>query len=62
MNADSYRTQQKRDRLMREIREAHTVLLWHLVTETPQGKRARTLAARRLAESSKDLWKLLAGL
>jgi hypothetical protein len=60
MTPHNYR--QMRDRLMREIREAHTALLWHLNAETPPGKRARTLAARRLTKKSRALWRLLAGL
>jgi hypothetical protein len=50
---------QKRARLLKQIRDAHVSLLWHLNDAHPQGKRARTLAARKGMELSRDLWKLL---
>lgn len=59
MNQNTHNFRQKRGRLMREIREAHTAIIWHLSITTPQGKRARTLAAKRLMERSRDLWRLL---
>ena len=48
----------KRSRLLREIRDASTAYLWHMNTRTAQGRRATTLAARRLMERARDLWKL----
>ena len=49
---------QRRARLLREIRDASVAYLWHMNTRTPQGRRATTLAAKRLMERSRDLWKL----
>jgi len=50
---------QKRARLLKEIRDTHVSLLWHLNDDYPQGKRARTIASRRLVELSRDLHRLL---
>lgn len=50
---------QRRARLLKEIRDASTSLLWHLNDTHPQGKRARTFAARRLSERSRELHQLL---
>lgn len=55
-----YNILQKRDRIMRELRAAHTSLLWGMNIDTPQGKRAVTLAAKRLMERSRDLYRLVA--
>lgn len=60
MTAHNFR--QKRDRIMREIREAHTAMVWNMQGLTPYTKRARTLACRRLTEKSRALWKLFAGI
>ena len=49
---------QKRSRLLREIRDASTAYLWHTNATTPQGRRAATLAAKRLMERSRDLYRL----
>lgn len=48
----------RRSRLLREIRDASVAYLWHMNIRTAQGRRAATLAARRLMERSRDLWKL----
>ena len=47
-------------RLLRELREASTSFVWHLNDTNPQGKRARTLAARRLMERARDLYRTVA--
>ena len=57
----TYRQRQRRDRLMRELREAHTRLLWNLNRIDAQGKRSRTLAAKVLADRAAQLYALLAG-
>lgn len=57
----NYRQLQRRNRLMRELREAHTRLLWHLNRIDAPGKRARTLAARVLADRAAKLHELLGG-
>jgi len=45
----------RRDRLMREIREAQIDLRLELHRVDSQGRRARTLAAKRLAQRSGEL-------
>lgn len=47
----------KRNRLLREIREAHTRLIWHLPRTDGVGKRCRTLAAKKLMQASRELYK-----
>ena len=49
---------QRRTRLLRELREASVSYVWHMNWTTPHGKRAATLAAKRLIERSRDLWRL----
>ena len=49
---------QRRGKILREIRDASVAYLWHMNITTPQGRRATTLAAKRLMERSRDLWKL----
>lgn len=49
---------QKRSRLLKQIRDASTAYLWHCNHTHPQAKRATTLAARRMMERCRDLWKL----
>lgn len=53
-----YNRLQKRSRLLKELRDASEAYLWSMNTRTPQGRRATTLAARRLMERARDLWKL----
>ena len=43
-------------RLMREIREAHSLLIWTLVRTDAPGKRSRTLAAKKLMQASRELY------
>ena len=50
-----------RVRLLREIREAHTKLLWTLNRTDAPGKRSRTLAAKKLMRSSWELYRVLTG-
>jgi hypothetical protein len=54
----SHNRLQKRGRLLRQIRDSHIAYLWHCNTRTPQGRRATTLAAKKLMQLSRDLWKL----
>ena len=49
---------QKRARLVTAIRDASTAYLWHCNHTTPQDRRATTLAAKRLMQHSRDLWRL----
>jgi hypothetical protein len=49
---------QKRSRLLKAMRDASTSYLWSCNQTTPQARRATTLAAKRLMERSRDLWKL----
>ena len=49
------------DRLMREVREAHTALIWHLPRTDAQGKRLATIHARRLMERTRELWMRVKG-
>jgi hypothetical protein len=56
MTRHNYR--QRRSRLLVQIRDASTAYLWHCNGTTPQSRRATTLAAKRLMERSRDLWKL----
>lgn len=49
---------QRRARLLKQLRAASEDYLWHCNHTTPQAKRATTLAARRLVERSRDLWRL----
>lgn len=48
----------KRTRLLKALRDAQVAYLWHCNIITPQGRRAATLAAKRLMERSRELWKL----
>jgi len=57
----THNQRQRRDRLMREIREAHTRLLWNLPRIDAPGKRACTLAAKVLADRATKLHRLLGG-
>lgn len=58
LNRTPHNFLQKRSRLLREIREASVSYLWNMNMKTPQCKRAATLAAKRLMERSRDLWRL----
>lgn len=49
---------QKRSQLLKAMRAASVAYLWHCNDSTPQARRATTLAARRMMECSRDLWKL----
>ena len=49
---------QKRAKLLKAMRAASVDYLWHMNFTTPQGKRATTLAARRLSEHARNLWRL----
>ena len=49
----------KRARLLREIREAHTKLLWTMLRTDGPGKRSRTLAAKKLMQASRELYKVM---
>ena len=46
-------------RLMREIREAHSRLIWTLPRTDARGKRSRTLAAKKLMQASREPYKVL---
>lgn len=49
---------QRRSKLLKAMRDASTSYLWSCNKTTPQARRATTLAAKRLMERSRDLWKL----
>jgi hypothetical protein len=53
-----YNFLQRRARLLKQIRDASTSYLWFCNQSTPQARRATTLAAKRLMERSRDLWRL----
>ena len=53
-----YNAIQRRASLLKAIRDAHIAYLWNMNVCTPQGRRATTLAAKRLMERTRDLWKL----
>jgi hypothetical protein len=57
MTLHNYR--QKRNRLMADILRAKVAVQHTLEADTPVRKRARTLAAKRLMERSRDLYRLL---
>ncbi len=49
---------QKRSRLLKALKNASVDYLWHMNIETPQNRRAATLAAKSLMKNSRDLWRL----
>lgn len=49
---------QRRARLLNQVRDATTSYLWFCNQTHPQAKRATTLAARRMMEATRDLWRL----
>jgi len=52
---------QRRTRLLNELQQAHLDYIWYMNETAPMKKRAATLAARRIMESSRALWKLQSG-
>lgn len=49
---------QRRARLLKAMRDASVAYLWHCNVTTPQARRATTFAAKKLMESSRDLWRI----
>ena len=51
---------QRRTSIVKQIRDTMTSLIWHMNDDYPQGRRARSLASRKLCELHRDLHRLLA--
>lgn len=49
---------QRRSRLLKELRAASDDYLWRMNGTHPQTRRGCTLAARRMMQAARDLWRL----